>query len=146
MNKPRPIQKAVRQEAVAGTLAEIRRLMDKVNRKIKDSGGLKMRSEVDRCCAAAMQLVCRELQLTPRQIRSAARAEKQVVGRWAIMWLARKVGGLSDRKIGGYLGYNHTNICHGVRRMSDVIETQPVLAKKISAMRQELEDSLKDGG
>jgi chromosomal replication initiation ATPase DnaA len=103
---------------------------------------LKSADRTARCCAAALRLVCREMQLSPGEIRSRRRAERWVVARWVLIWLARKAGRLSLREIGRYVNQSHGAVVLGLRRLPDLIETQPALAKKLAAMERELAATL----
>lgn len=72
------------------------------------------------------------------QLRSASRSRSVSHARHLAMYLARELGGFSYGEIGNYFGgRNHSSVLPAVRKIAQLVRTDPEFAREIGALKSE---------
>ena len=76
--------------------------------------------------------------MTEGQLRGASRSRPVSHARHLAMFLARELGGFSYEEIGTYFGgRNHSSVVPAVRKIAQIVRTDPAFAREISALKSE---------
>ena len=90
------------------------------------------------------KLVAQNFGISRAQMMEKNRAEIYVTPRWVAMYLVREILAPSLQVIADEFGdFDHSTVIHAVRRLGDLMETQPALREKVLKLRQVIEEKLK---
>jgi len=85
-----------------------------------------------------IRVVCERFAISSEDIRRNSRVAQTVMARQICMTLLREFTNLSFAKVGRLLGKNHTTVVHGVKRMTRLRTTDPIIAALFRELIEQL--------
>ena len=95
------------------------------------------RRDLDRLDAIVF-CVAQSTGYTPGFLRTACRDNGVSEARFAVCWLAHKLTDFSTTEIGRVVNRAHTTVIHGIRRMNELMATEPAKAAWIAKLETQL--------
>lgn len=93
----------------------------------------------DPSVARIQAMVASRFHIPLREMKSARRYREVARPRQVAMYLARRLTMHSLPEIGRYFGgRDHTTVMHGIRRIEDLLATDRLLKRKVTALVKEL--------
>lgn len=77
--------------------------------------------------------------ISPEILHSKTQEEKPKTARQIIWYFGKKEAKLSLQQMGDYHGKNHATVLSGIRRINNLIETEPAFAKKIEGYKKRID-------
>lgn len=86
-----------------------------------------------------LRLACQEFGIFHDELLSQRRRTNLVHARWVAMFLMDRHTRLTLPQMGRVMaGMDHTSVMHGIRRMKELIASDPVMAARVAAVEAEL--------
>jgi len=99
-------------------------------------GSPALRPRSEHVCRAACELACKSLGVPVEKVMSGRKAAALARTRWASMWLA-SIANAQTREIARFFNCDPGQVSRGIKRLRDLAETQPLLARKLKILEEE---------
>lgn len=121
------------------TVENVAEIIKKLNKDVKLQGFTKKEPVVAKDIESVISFVADYYNVTISEMIGNGRSREVMVPRQVAMFFAKNVLGLSLKKIGDHFsGRDHTSVIHAVKKMEGDLEKDPLLAKDIEKLKQEM--------